>query len=216
MYTVDSNIELFNQHVKVNRDGSTARGEFSDDLNINLFKAYLRVTDCDFSRYMRSKKDYYYDGEYVTVGRLLTMSLIKFQILKDSGKWNYLSPEQDQIVTLASEVTHIKDHNLKVANNAKPTNRKNSGDKPKQTGKGKKPSKKAADKEKWAWKKVPPKEGESRSKQMPDFDKIHHWCEDHQAWVVHTPASCTVCIARKEAETAQAFAAVLEGFGSGE
>jgi hypothetical protein len=39
MPTIDSNIELFNQHAKVNRDGLTARGESSDDLTINLFKA---------------------------------------------------------------------------------------------------------------------------------------------------------------------------------
>jgi hypothetical protein len=37
--TIDSNIELFNQHVKVNRDGLAARGESSYDLIINLFKA---------------------------------------------------------------------------------------------------------------------------------------------------------------------------------
>jgi hypothetical protein len=63
---------------------------------------------------------------------------------------------------------------------------------------------------------VPPQEGGTQSKQMPDFDKIHHWCEDHQAWVVHTPASCTVIIAREEAETAQTLAAVLEGIESDE
>jgi hypothetical protein len=126
------------------------------------------------------------------VEQFLTMSLIKFQIIKDSGKWNYISPEQEQIVALTSEVTHLKDHNLKLANNAKPTKIKNYGDKPKKSGKGKKPSKKAAGEEKWDWKKVPPKEGEPQSKQMPDFDKIHHWCEDHQAWAVHAPSSYTV------------------------
>jgi hypothetical protein len=40
MCTVDSNMELFNQlfnhHVKVNRDGLAARGESSGDLTINL------------------------------------------------------------------------------------------------------------------------------------------------------------------------------------
>jgi hypothetical protein len=77
-------------------------------------------------------------------------------------------------VALAYEVTHLKDHNLKLANKAKPIKSKNSGDKHKQSGKGKKPSKKSADEEKWGWKKVPPKEGEPQSKQMPDFDKIHH------------------------------------------
>jgi hypothetical protein len=43
---------------------------------------------------MRNNKDAYDDGEYFSVEQLLTMSLIKFQILKDSGKLNSLSPEQ--------------------------------------------------------------------------------------------------------------------------
>jgi hypothetical protein len=185
-------------------------------LTINLFKAYLCVTGRDFVRYMRNKKDSYDDGEDFTVEQLLTVSLIKFHIQKDSGKWNSLSLEQEQIVALASEVTHLNDHNLKLANNAKPIKSKNSKEKPKQYGKGKKPRNKSADEEKWDWKKVPPKEGEPQSKQMPYFDKINHLCGDHQAWVVHTPASCTVRIGREEAEAAQALAAVLEGFESDE
>jgi hypothetical protein len=119
-------------------------------------------------------------------------------------------------VALTSEVTHLKDHNLKFSNNAKPSKTKIFKDKPKPNGKGKKPSKKSADEEKWAWKKIPPMEGEPQSKQMPDFDKVHHWCEDHQAWIVHTPASCTVRISREEAEAAQALTAVLDGFESDE
>jgi hypothetical protein len=103
-----------------------------------------------------------------------------------------------------------------LANNVKPVKSKNSGEKPKQSGKGNKSSKKSRDEEKGAWKKVPPKEGEPQSKQMSDFDKIHHWCEDHQVWVVHTPASLTVRISCEEAEAAQALAAVLEGFESNE
>jgi predicted DNA binding CopG/RHH family protein len=99
-------------------------------------------------------------------------------------------------VALTSEVTHLKDHNLKLLNNAKPIKSKNSGDTPKKSGKGKKPSKKSADEEKWA--------------KIPDFDKIHHCCEYHQACVVHTPASCTVRISHEEAEAAHALAASLE------
>jgi hypothetical protein len=37
MSTVNSNIELFNQHIKVNRDGLTTQGESSDDLIILTF-----------------------------------------------------------------------------------------------------------------------------------------------------------------------------------
>jgi hypothetical protein len=101
-------------------------------------------------------------------------------------------------VALTSEVTHLKYHNLKLTKNSKPIKSKNSGDKPKQSGKGNNPSKKFTDEDKWAWNKVPPKEGEPQSKKMPDFDKIHHWCEYHQAWVVHTPVSCTARIAGEE------------------
>jgi hypothetical protein len=111
MSMVNSNIKLFNQHVKVNRDGLTARGESSDDLTINLFKAYSCVTGRDYGRYTMNKKDYYDDEEDFTVEQLLTMSLIKFQILEDSGKWNYILPEQEQIVALTSEVTNHKYHN---------------------------------------------------------------------------------------------------------
>jgi hypothetical protein len=92
------------------------------------------------------------------VQQLLIMSLIKFQILKDSGKWNSLSPGQEQIAALASDVTTLNDHNLKLANSAQPPKNKHTGEKSNGAGKGKKPSKKAADDEKWAWKKVPPKE----------------------------------------------------------
>jgi hypothetical protein len=139
------------------------------------------------------------------------MFLVKFQILKDSGKWNSLPPEQEQIVTLASEVITLKDHNLQSVNTDKPSKNKNNGEKSKGAGKGKKPSKKSADEEKWAWKQVPPRGG-AQSKQMPDFDKIRHWCEDHQAWLVHTPVSYMARIAREGAEACQALAAVLEGF----
>jgi hypothetical protein len=164
MSTVDSNIEFFNQHVKVKRDGLKARKESSDVMTIKLCKAYIFVTDSDVARYMRDKKYYYDVGEDFTVEQLLTMSLIKFHILKDYGKWNSLSPEKEQIVAIISEVTYIKGYKLKLSNNVKPTKGKNYGDTNKKSGKGKKPRKKASDEGKWAWKKVPPKEGLGQSK----------------------------------------------------
>jgi hypothetical protein len=56
---------------------------------------------------------------------------------------------------ITSEVTHLKDHNLKLANNATPSKTNSSEEKPTQTDKGKKPSKISTDEEKWAWKKIP-------------------------------------------------------------
>jgi hypothetical protein len=129
-------------------------------LIINLFKAYLCVTDQVLVHYMRNTKYAYDGGEDFSVEQLITMSLIKFKILKDSGKWNSLSPEQEQIVALTSEVTTLKDCKFKLANDPKPPKNKTCGEKAKGAGKRKKPNKEPSYEEKWAWKKVPPKEGE--------------------------------------------------------
>ena len=45
MSTVNSDIENFNQYVKVNVDGLKSRGERTDYLMINLFKAYQLASD---------------------------------------------------------------------------------------------------------------------------------------------------------------------------
>jgi hypothetical protein len=43
-------------------------------------------------------------------------------------------------VALTSEATHLKDHNLKLSNNTKPSKNKSSREKPKQNGKRKNPA----------------------------------------------------------------------------
>ena len=54
--TVDSNIRLFNQYVKVNREGLKARGESTDDIMVNLFKGYLNAADREFIDYNQQQK----------------------------------------------------------------------------------------------------------------------------------------------------------------
>lgn len=43
-------------------------------------------------------------------------------------------------------------------------------------------------KDKWAWKEVPPKEGEGKTKTVNG--KEYHWCPNHEAWTLHTPKEC--------------------------
>jgi hypothetical protein len=45
MASVDCNVELFNQHVKEVVSGLIAMGESTDELVVNLFKAYRVVGD---------------------------------------------------------------------------------------------------------------------------------------------------------------------------
>jgi hypothetical protein len=49
------------------------------------------------------------------------------------------------------------------------------------------------DKEKrYAWKKVPPKDGEPSTKKvlMDGQTKTYHWCTFHKQWTIHTPQEC--------------------------
>ena len=55
MSTVNSDIDNFNQYVKVNVDGLKESGERTDDLIINLFKAYQVGSDREFVRYIKTK-----------------------------------------------------------------------------------------------------------------------------------------------------------------
>ena len=46
--TVHSNIETFNQHVRVNLEGSKVRGERTDDIMTTLLKAHNVNLDTEF------------------------------------------------------------------------------------------------------------------------------------------------------------------------
>ena len=88
MSTVNSNIENFNQYVKVNVDGLKARGERTYDLMIEIFKAYQVASGCRNFRYIKTKR-YHYDDRYnITEDKVMTFSLNKFEILRKDNKWN--------------------------------------------------------------------------------------------------------------------------------
>ena len=62
MSIVNSDIEKFNQYVKENVDVLKSRGERTDNLMINLFKAYQVASDKEFVRYIKTNRDNYNDG----------------------------------------------------------------------------------------------------------------------------------------------------------
>ena len=52
----------------------------------------------------------------------------------------------------------------------------------------KKKGKKGKGNDKPAWRKVPPKDGDKKSKSVDG--KEWHWCPKHEAWVMHKPSEC--------------------------
>ena len=185
--TIDSNIQLFNQYVKVNREGLRARGESTDDLMINLFKGYMNAADRDFVEYIKLKKDQYDEGGEIDAEQLMTLALNKYENLLTENKWKALSPEQEQLVALSAQFDKLKDENLRLSKAIK-SNKKPKGNENKSQSSKKKKSKGKANDTKWAWKKVPPKEGERKTKVLND--RTYHWCETHLAWGEHTNEEC--------------------------
>ena len=86
---------------------------------INLFKAYQVASDGDFVRYIKTKRDRSDNGYNLSPDKLITSALNKFEILRKDNKWNFMSPEQEKIIDLASAVEKLKDDNQNLSNNFK-------------------------------------------------------------------------------------------------
>ena len=136
-----------------------------------------------------TKKDQYDDGYNISEDYLMTSALNKFEILRKYNKRNSVSPEQEQIISLASLVEKLKDDNLNLANNF------NTSPPGKDKGKGKVKFKGKSQKQtikqsrygrcKEEWKKKYPKYRETNTKKVNG--KTYYWCPNHQAWKIHSP-----------------------------
>ena len=92
--TVNLSIKNFNQYVKVNVDGLKARGERTNDLMINLFKAYQVSSKGEILRYVKTKIDRYNDGYNLSTNEIMSSALNKFEILMKYNKWNSMPLDQ--------------------------------------------------------------------------------------------------------------------------
>ena len=172
-------IDIFNQYVTSQIEQLAARGEASSDLLINLFSAYMAVPDKKFVEYIEKQKDKYDEGEEVTTKNLMQVALIKYKDRKRADKWQAPSAEEAQIIALTAQVHHLQS-NQKTKSNA-------------ETGSGKqKAGKKSKSNDKYAWKTIPPSEGEPKTKKVDK--KEYHFCMNHNdgkgAWVIHLPKDC--------------------------
>ena len=93
-----------------------------------------------------------------------------------------LSEDEQQIAAIRAEFCGMQKAKVKGQEHEKSKKEKQA----EKRGKGKKG--KQADKDKWAWKKVAPREGMKRGKQVSG--KTYHWCVKHKLWTLHTPEEC--------------------------
>jgi hypothetical protein len=146
----------------------------------------------------RKKKDYLDRILALTHKILMSTATCTADRLVLMGEWGAKSLDDKKIMAMAAEIHTLKGQlktNKKLGNklkeggkkikkgNSKTKNKKKGGDKAKQ-------------KEDEEWKKVPPKDGDKKSKVVGNY--TYHWCVHHMAWCMHLPADCRLGKERKE------------------
>ena len=136
------------------------------------------------------------------------MAKSKFDWLVNKKKWGARSPDDDKIVAMAAEINKLRGQlklDPKLAQIAGGNNNDKDGGKKKGKAKNKKDtSNKKKQKEDEAWKKVPPKEGDPKTKKNGEL--TFNWCIHHMAWTVHKPSDCKLGKKMAEEQKSSALA----------
>ena len=183
MPQVGSDITKFNTYVKLLIDSLNARGETSQDTLVNLFKGYQAVSDKPFSEYINRLQESHEDGNTITADVLMQRAADKYKNLKQAGKWNAPSEEEEKIIALEAKIRSLqKSRNLKTREESKG---KRGNDRKKNDKKSFLPT----------WHKKPPKPEEMK-KPREHNNKKWYWCcpetggKCNGIWRTHKPEDC--------------------------
>jgi hypothetical protein len=176
MLQLDSNVMKFNACVKMQVATLSARGETTNDLLMNLFKAHEVADDADFKDFVKRKENEHEEGKDVDVDNLMEDAVAKHNARNLKKEWSAPTKEQDQILALTARVEQLTKSEAKQPSASVVA--------PVVSKKGKNSV--------WAWKDVKPKDGEPVTK---DFKGKHcHWdaCGFHsKRWTCHTTDKCS-------------------------
>jgi hypothetical protein len=198
MSTVNSDIEKFNQYVRLQLTDLAARGETTTDIVVNLFKGYLAASDTLFLEYIRQKQNAYEEGIDMTYQDLMLNAENRYKALKLQGTWSAPTKNDEQIIALTAQMaTHSGKIDTLAKQAHKPKEDKNGK---RRRGKGKGKGKDKGDKQGRKlpkWRTDPPKPGQSRKKTVNGVEWT--WCEHHNAYGQHEPADCRKAQEQKQA-----------------
>ena len=190
---VGNDVDKFHDEVKVLLSSLTARGETTQDLQTNLFKAYGTCKDRQFVRYIADLQTKYEDGENITANHLMERAQHKFKILKTRKEWEAPSPEDEKLLALESTVTKLKSE-LKDQKKKSPKKSNDGGAKfGKYKGKG--GDGKGLDKGRPKWFRQKPTQEEMHKSKF--WNKAEwHYCSPETGgkcsgkWRIHKPKDC--------------------------
>jgi hypothetical protein len=190
MLSIGGDITKFNTCVKGLAESLNARGKTTTDLLVNLFKGHLAVEDKSFNLCALRKQEECDKGRTQTEGSLKNLAKNKTTLLKDAGRCNMPSAEEEKILALQAELKQVS----KKWNKEKKGNKSEETEPKKRdwTDKNEDTKKKA---EKPAWMSEKPKEENLRkSKSWNNEDWC--WCSSETGgkcdghWRVHKPSKC--------------------------
>ena len=196
MQTIKNDIEKFNLYVEDIQAQLAARGAQSSELITHLFTAYSSVRDQVFVCYIESKQNEFDEGKNVKAEDLMAAALTKFQTRKDAGMWEALSDEQEQLVSLKTDLVQLKNQNKqlkKAKSKPKPTprapvptiNSNNAGTDNAGTNNPRTTYKIPE------WKKTPPTDEEKAAGSKKKVkNNWYYWCPIHKRWTFHKPEDC--------------------------
>ena len=111
MEKLGSDVEKFNESVKVIVLQIQERGTRVEDENlmVNLFRAYLSVSDAVFHRYMEIQKDDYNDGvRDLSPIKLMELAGNKYKSLVEEDVWQAPTASDKEIIALRAQVAELK------------------------------------------------------------------------------------------------------------
>ena len=157
----------------------TARGETTNDLLANLFKAYKTISDCEFVSYIHKKEDEYEEGAEINPDALMLLADNKFKTFRQAETWNAPSPEEEKILALETQIQKLQKEKKKP--------KQQEGKKGMDKDGTKKGRKKKKDGLKWMQVLLADAD---KDKPKTIKGKQYFWCAKHAKWAGHLTSTC--------------------------
>jgi hypothetical protein len=158
-----------------------------------FFEAYYVIPCYNFKIYIRRHHNDYLNSKLINLTHetIMTSAMHKYDCLRQKGQWGAKSPDDEKIVAMAAQINGLKgnlkaDKSLKDTLNDMKMQIKKTGDR-------------NSEKEDEVWKRIPPKDGNKKSKKVGKH--MYQRCEHHMAWCMHLPSECRLGKQRKEEPT---------------
>ena len=203
MKLAEGNISNFNERIRtlINELESVGQSMNNEDLLINLMKGYEAAPDKLFVRQMQEKHNriMYYNDPDRDLEQIMRFAEHFWTDRNNNGAWGKPTHEEQQLLALTAQLKNIKPYANGMPKQTKPSKSasKSASSQSAEKNNGAKSNMKfdpyAAEQ---AWKWVPPRPGESKTKTFKN--KTFHWCVNHQnkntkkrgMWVIHDPSKC--------------------------